>query len=130
MKSAKSFLTTNIFWIVLFSALAFASIIAILIIMYSGNSGKIARIYSDNELVKTVSLEKEDEFTIKNENGYNIIRVTNGKISVIESDCKNQICVNQGEIDNDLIPIVCVPNGIVIRVESGIKKSDYDAEVR
>ena len=97
--------------------------------MQSANTvGKTAEIYSNNKLIKTVSLNKDDEFTIKNGDNYNIIRVRNGKISVCESDCKNQICVKQGEIDNSLLPIVCVPNRLVIRVDSS-KQDGIDAEV-
>lgn len=129
MRSTKGLFTSNIFWIVLFSILAVGCIIVIFIISHSGESGKVAKIYSDNKLVRTVSLEKDNEFTVKNGENYNIICVRNGKISVIESDCKNQICVNQGQIDNNLIPIVCVPNGLVIRVESVNEKSDYDATI-
>lgn len=92
-------------------------------------AGKTADIYSDNKLIRTVSLENDDEFTVENGDGYNIIRIRNGKISVIESDCKNQICVNQGEIDNNLFPIVCVPNGLVIRIVSVDAESGVDIEV-
>ena len=129
MKSTVRLFTSNIFWIALFCILAAASVTAIFIIANSGAKGKIAKIYSDNELVRTVSLDREDEFTIKSKEGYNIIRIRNGKISVRESDCKNQICVNQGETDNDIVPIVCIPNGLVIRVENGNVKSDYDTEI-
>ena len=128
MKSTKGLFTTNIFWIALFSLLTVVCIIAIFLTYHSAESGKIAKIYSDNKLIQTVSLEQDSEFKIKNGDNYNIICVKNGKISVIESDCKNQICVNHGAIDNGLLPIVCVPNGLVIRVESD-NQSDIDAEI-
>lgn len=130
IKNVRGFLTSNTFWIILFCALAIISIIVIYIMSSSEAFGKTAQIFSDNKLVKTVSLEKDDEFTIENEvsKGYNVIRVKDGKISVIESDCKNKICIDHGEIDNDLLPIVCVPNGLVIRVKND-KKSEFDAAV-
>lgn len=114
----------------MFCVLAIISIVAIFIMSVKESPGKTAKIFSDNKLVRTVSLENNDEFKIENENskGYNIIRVKDGKISVIESDCKNQICVNHGEIDNNLLPIVCVPNRLVIRVESD-EESSIDAAV-
>ncbi len=127
MKANRIF-TSNIFWIILFFLLAIMSITLIFIMRSSDAKEKTADIYSDNKLVRTVSLEKDDEFTIKNGKNYNIVRIRNGKISVCEADCKNQICVNQGEIDNSLFPIVCVPNGLVIRVDSN-NQSDIDAAV-
>lgn len=129
MKNAKGLFTSNIFWIVLFSLLVIVCVIIIFATSHSPKSGKFAEIYSDNRLIRTVSLDKDDEFTVKSKKGYNIIRVRKGKISVIESDCKNKICINQGEVSNDLIPIVCVPNGLVIRIDSSETSSDYDAEI-
>lgn len=129
IKSVRKVLTSNIFWIILFCFLAIISIIIIFIMRDDEAAGKTADIYSDNKLIRTVSLENDDEFTVENGDGYNIIRIRNGKISVIESDCKNQICVNQGEIDNNLFPIVCVPNGLVIRIVSVGAESGVDIEV-
>lgn len=98
--------------------------------MLSGKlTGKTAEIYTDNKLIRTVSLDKDDEFIVENGDNYNIVRIRNGKISVVEADCKNQICVKQGEIDNSLLPIVCVPNGLVIKVKNGDKTNDIDAEI-
>ncbi len=116
----------------MFCLLAIVSVFTIFIIKSSETAGKTAKIYLNSKLVRTVSLNKDCEFKIKSEKdgekGYNIIRVKNGKISVIESDCKNQICVRHGAIDNDLLPIVCVPNGLVIRVESD-DESEIEASV-
>lgn len=127
MKSTKRIFTSNILWIILFLVLAIISVLIIFIMKSVKTAGKTAKIYSNNRLVRTVSLNNGDEFTIENGKNYNIIRVRNGKISVCEADCKNQICVEQGEIDNDLFPIVCVPNRLVIRVESETR--DVDAEI-
>ena len=124
----KRIFTSNIFWIILFLVLAIISTIIIFIMKYTNTVGKTAEIYSDNKLIKTVSLNKDDEFTIKNGNNYNIVRIRNGKISVCKSNCKNQICVKQGEIDNSLLPIVCVPSRLVIRVDSS-EQGGVDAEV-
>ena len=129
MKNTKNILTSNILWISLFTLLAVVSISVILIKFSQNNTGKTAKIYSDNKLIRTVILNKDDEFTVENGDNYNIVRIKNGKISVVEANCKNQICVKQGETDRSLLPIVCVPNGLVIKVEDGDKKMDIDAEL-
>lgn len=129
MKNAKKILTSNILWITLFLLLAVISILIIFIMLSGKLTGKTAEIYTDNKLIRTVSLDKDDEFIVENGDNYNIVRIRNGKISVVEADCKNQICVKQGEIDNSLLPIVCVPNGLVIKVKNGDKTNDIDAEI-
>ncbi len=129
MKNTKKILTSNILWITLFLLLAVISILIIFIMLSGKLTGKTAEIYTDNKLIRTVSLDKDDEFIVENGDNYNIVRIRNGKISVVEADCKNQICVKQGEIDNSLLPIVCVPNGLVIKVKNGDKTNDIDAEI-
>ena len=129
MKNKKKILTSNVLWISLFTLLAVVSISVILIKFSENNTGKTAKIYSDNKLIRTVILNKDDEFTVENGDNYNIVRIKNGKISVVEANCKNQICVKQGETDRSLLPIVCVPNGLVIKVDDGDKKMDIDAEL-
>lgn len=129
MKNTKKILTSNILWITLFLLLAVISILVIFIMSSGKQTGKTAEIYTDNKLIRTVSLDKDDEFIVENGDNYNIVRIRNGKISVVEADCKNQICVKQGEIDSSLLPIVCVPNGLVIKVKNGDKTIDIDAEI-
>ena len=43
--------------------------------------------------------------------------MVNGGISVTESDCRDHICIEQGEIDNEAVPIVCMPHRLVIEIE-------------
>jgi hypothetical protein len=44
------------------------------------------------------------------------IEIKNGKVRMLRSDCSHQYCVRQGW--NDLMPIICVPNQIVISIKS------------
>lgn len=86
----------------------------------AGSSPGIANIYQDGILIKSIPLEENSSatFTVEGEGGaFNQIEVADGKISVIEASCPDQICVKQGAIQNDLIPITCLPNHLVICIE-------------
>jgi hypothetical protein len=93
-----------------------------LTILPRGKSSGIAEIYYDGALIRTVDLKNDTTFTL--EQGMEIL-VASGRISVIESDCPDKICIGQGEIDRPGIPIVCVPNKILIKIRS-TESSDFD----
>lgn len=117
---------------ILFFAAA-ASIIFILY-MYSdrGTSGAYAEIYQDGVLIRTVDLESSDDeitFTVYGEDGaYNMIRVKNGTISVTEASCPDLLCVRMGEIRTGALPIVCLPNRLVIQVKYNGSESHAQGE--
>ena len=85
-----------------------------------------AEIYRNGELLKTVKLSENTEFTVDCENGYNVITVCNGKISVSAADCPDKVCVSMGEISGGM-PIVCLPHRLEIVVVNG--KSDTDVNI-
>lgn len=85
----------------------------------------VADIYQDGQLLQSISLgQVQESYTIeiKGDYGYtNRIEVHPGKIGVIWADCPDRLCVRQGFLETTAIPIVCLPNGLVIRLrpESG-----------
>ncbi len=86
-----------------------------------------AEVYKDGELIKTIDLNGVDndyEFTVGDENEYNIVRVENGRIRVMSASCPDKICVNQGYISDGLVPIVCLPNKVVIKIKGGEDEAD------
>ncbi len=48
---------------------------------------------------------------------YNDILVENGKIRIADASCPDKLCVNMGYISEPLMPITCLPNHLVIRIE-------------
>ena len=85
-----------------------------------------AEIYLDGELVKTVSLSENQEFTVTGRY-VNVITINDGKIAVTESDCPGEDCVHCGWSGDAHKSIVCLPNGLEIRIVSA--PSDVDIVV-
>ena len=107
----------TLIWAVLLAVLAAASAGIYLLLP---KSGTVARIYVDGEEYDSIDLSAVAapyEVTVETEYGYNILRVSHGAIEVIRADCDEQVCVNQGEITDSLIPIVCLPHRMVIQIE-------------
>lgn len=79
-----------------------------------------AEIYQNGQLVKRVSLSEDQQFTVTGEYT-NTITVKDGRIAVTASDCPGEDCVSCGYLENAGRSIVCLPNGLEIRIlsESG-----------
>jgi len=105
------------FWILLFAVLAAAGAGVYLL---RGGGGTMADIYVDGELYKRVDLTAVAvpyDIPVKTQYGYNVVHVEHGAVSVIRSDCPEQICVHQGAITDSRVPIVCLPHHLVIQIE-------------
>lgn len=79
-----------------------------------------AEIYQDGELLASIPLDGSRapyRFTVTGENGcVNELEVRPDSIGIVAADCPDKLCVQQGFIDNAKLPIVCLPNRLVIRL--------------
>lgn len=83
-------------------------------LLYPREQALRAEIWSDGELVDTVSLLTDRVFTVESAYGTNVITVSGGKIAVTQADCPDGHCMARGYC-NSGIQIVCLPNRLVIR---------------
>ncbi len=60
-----------------------------------------------------------------NRGNCNVVRISGGSVSVIKATCTNQVCVRHKSISKSGENIVCLPNRLVISIESG-KGGEYD----
>ena len=101
--------------ILLFIILAFFTYKSI-----NNSKDKIAKVYYNDKLIKTISLNEDNIYTVEGYNGEVVIEVKNNKIRVIEETSEKNLCSKQGYGD----VIVCLPNKIVIKVENVDEKLD------
>lgn len=79
------------------------------------------QVYSDGQVVKRISWPAEDQtFEVKNDIGKITVQIKDGKVSVVDADCHDKICVHTKAIDQGGEMIVCLPNKMYVE----IKKSD------
>ncbi len=104
-------------------ALAASASAAALLIPKEGSRHPVAHITLDGELVQEIDLDRVGtaySFQLTGASGLtNTILVEPGRIRVLESDCPDQICVRQGAIADGTVPIVCLPNRLVIEIVGG-----------
>lgn len=82
------------------------------------NETKVAKITVDGKLYRTVELTKEEQtIEIKTEFGYNLLKVHDYGIQMIDADCPDDICLTFGFVDRVGGTIVCLPNKVLVEVE-------------
>ena len=84
--------------------------------------GMVAVVSVNGEVLERIDLSKVREaydLDVATEFGRNIVHVEPGAISVTHADCPDHICVMQGRLSCSGIPIICMPNRLVISIEGG-----------
>jgi hypothetical protein len=86
----------------------------------------LAEISVEGELYRTVELSVPQSIEIRTDKGYNLLKIEDDHIDMIEADCRDQICVHTkaAEIPGDTI--VCLPNEVVILIK-GSAGGELDA---
>ena len=104
----------------------------------AGSDAKVI-IESGGKLYATYPLYEDRAVTVpapgaskKSDGSYdrcNTVEIADGVVKVTEATCKNHVCVNHSVISAGGESIVCLPNRLVVRIESGgSEKGDgYDS---
>jgi hypothetical protein len=77
----------------------------------------------DGKQVATYSLLEDGEYSLNG--GTNILRIQDGKAFLVDGDCPDKNCVNQGKIDQTGESITCLPNRLTVTVY-GAQDSEVD----
>lgn len=68
--------------------------------------------------------EKEKLYTIDNKYGKNTFAITSDGVHMVESDCKDQICIHMGHITRAGESIICLPNRLIISLVNANADND------
>ena len=110
-------------WLLLLLALLAVSLGLGAMLLTAGPEAVRAEIRSDGELIATVDLRIDQEFTVTTPwGGENVITVRSGAIAVTEANCPDHYCMHRG-FCNSGGSIVCLPNKLVI---SFVGEQDVD----
>lgn len=107
-------------WIILIAALALVLGVLSYLTLTRRSEGRVAEVVRDGEVLYEIDLDRvteESQFTVEYPGGgSNTILVRPGRIRVLEADCPDKICVDQGWLSDQAAPIVCLPHHLVIRL--------------
>lgn len=97
--------------------------------IYNSNKLVYASIKVDGKLYDNISLSTnkgEKKLNIKSSSGNNSILIRDNNIKVISADCKDDLCVKQGEISKVGESIICLPHKLIIEIKGDEKDSSSD----
>lgn len=90
-----------------------------------------ANIKMDGKIYDNVPLSSfkgEKELKLESNDGSNTIKVTNNKIKILHADCKDSLCIKQGEISKVGQTLVCLPNKLIIEIKGDVSTNSLDDE--
>lgn len=84
-------------------------------------TGTWVEIIQDEDLLYTINLaEAENQIIeVEYEGRKNIIEIQDGTICVQKADCHDHTCVSMGRLASKALPIVCLPNRLILRFVDG-----------
>lgn len=107
-------------WIIVLAVIAIILAAAFFAISHFGKQGTIAVIRVNGEIYEKIDLDAVTvayEIEINTKYGYNKLKVDHGSIAVIESDCRDHICMDKGAVSSEGVPIICLPHRLTIVIE-------------
>ena len=105
-------------------------IIGSLFVLFSPKKNTV-NIKRDGEILYSFDLSSTEDKIIKIPYGKssNTVEIKDGKIRVQSAECPDKTCVNTGWLSSASMPIVCLPNHLVIEF-SDSDSNDVDAVAR
>lgn len=104
--------------LIIILAIALIAIIAIIVLNVTSKKDDLSMVvYHNEEIVLTVildELEEEKTYAVKGDISDIIIMASKEGVKIIESECFDHTCINQGLINNTNQSITCLPNRIHI----------------
>ncbi len=88
-----------------------------------------ALIKVDGEVYDNIPLSSNDEelsLNINTEKGYNVVSIKDSNIRISHANCKDALCVNQGEISSVGETVVCLPHKLIIEIKGKDNDSSSD----
>jgi hypothetical protein len=120
MKTFLNLTTADI--VLIFLVLAASAVSAFAVPRWLSNGATEIEVYSDNQLVGRYPLNRDRTISAKGTVGITNIEIKNGHARIKESSCRNKTCMRMGELGSSGGFLLCLPNGILVKV--GVERSD------
>ena len=108
-------------WVICIAAAAVMLAALSLLLLTSRKDGTVVQVIQDGTVIREIDLSRvsqEYSFEVEGpEGGSNTVLVQPGRICISEADCPDRICVHQGWLTDQPVPIVCLPHRLVIALK-------------
>ena len=102
--------------LIIIAAVIFALGIAGSILVLNAPQKDTVVIKRDNKILYTIDLKTAEDkmFDIEYKGSKNTVEIKDGRIRVKDAECPDKVCVKTGWLSSSAVPIVCLPNHLVI----------------
>ncbi len=105
------------------AAVVFAAAAAAGAVILRPSENRVVEVVQDGEVLYTIDLDAGEDGRIVvpyakgggNPDSSNTITIEGGAIWVSEAECPDQTCVKMGKLRSESLPIICLPNHLIIR---------------
>lgn len=95
-------------------------ILGLFIFIYiTKEKGSVAEVYYEDDLILSVPLDIDSEYTVEGALGDVVLEVKDGKIRVKSENSPKNICSKEGYIGDSSRTLICLPNKIIIKIVGG-----------
>jgi hypothetical protein len=100
--------------------LIFVSSIVGTVVALTPTDSQLVEIVQDGTVLYTIDLAtaEDQDFDIEYNGSHNVVTVHNGEVYISSADCKDHTCMNTGVLKSENLPIVCLPNHLIVRFVS------------
>jgi hypothetical protein len=87
-------------------------------------AGDRAVVSVGRETVARLALTDAGRFTVEGILGESVLEVRDGRVRFVDSPCPGRYCIHTGWISLTGQVAACLPNGVVVEVEGGVRQFD------
>lgn len=102
---------------ILIGGLVVLTLLSFVAIRHFKHEGRVAVIEVDGKLVGNFSLEEDRFIPVDGKLGTTRVEIVGNGVRVLDSPCPHKLCVKSGTISKSGDALICLPNGVVIRIE-------------
>lgn len=113
--------------IIIVSVVAIVGVLSFFLYFVNSNSGNTVTVEKDGKIIETLSLDKDCEKKYDFDGETNTLVIKDGKATVTEANCPDEICANHKPINRSGESIICLPHKLVITVTND-KSSDNEID--
>ena len=111
-------------FVAIVAVLALAAAVFALFLPSRNSSAAVVEIYRNGERLHSFPLNVDRQFTVTGDYT-NVVTISGGKVAITESSCPGGDCVSCGWASSAGRSIVCLPNGVEIRIVGADSEVDF-----
>ncbi len=115
--------------VILIGGIVLLSLLILMASKFGKPKGSLVEISVRGKVYMKQSLNQDAIVDVPGLLGNTVVKISNQRVSILSSPCRDKICVHMGTIDAHGGVLVCVPNEVSVRVVSDTNET-FDALTR